>query len=298
MNLSTDFEQNQNLHCIVCGSPDITHIGITGGFPLCNCKECGLQFLYPRPSREELKCIYADYYRPWGIDTSGDAVSEMKMRTFRGYMQHVERYAPKGRLLDVGCATGELLSVARNMGFDAYGIEISPKGVEKCRTIFGEGRIASKPLEKGDFPDGSFDVVTLCDVLEHLEAPGDFLAIVATLLKPEGILLIVTPDTSSWTCRLMGASWPHFKKEHLYYFSRTNIIKFLPSALVVMELVGAKKSLSIRYCRNIIEAHNGSTIGARLISFLRFFPRGLQVWPFSVGFGEMLILARKGNVVR
>ncbi|MDD2365629.1 MAG: class I SAM-dependent methyltransferase [Desulfuromonadaceae bacterium] len=296
MRCTSGSEAEADLLCSLCGSADIGEMSSQGGFPLKKCSKCGLQFLHPQPDTEELRSIYSDYYRSWDIDASGDEVSRMKMRTFRGYLEAVKQYVPSGHLLDVGCATGELLSVASEMGYYVHGIEISPKGVARCRIKFGEERITSKPLVRGDFPDESFDLVTMCDVLEHLETPVEFLDTVEKLLKPGGILLIATPDTYSWSCRLMKSSWPHYKKEHLYYFNRSNMLRLLPPGLVIKRLSVARKCLTLRYCLSILDADNSSVLLTRLSGLLRFLPGFLQVMPVRVAFGEMLVLVRKERV--
>lgn len=279
--------------CSLCSSDDTVSLGDVGRYPLLQCRSCGLQFLWPPPGSLELERIYSDYYRSWNLEACAVDVSCMKRCTFEGYLRKVVPLVPSGKLLDVGCATGELLEVARDIGYDVFGVEISPPGIERCRERFGAERISSKQLERSDFPAGFFDIVTLSDVMEHLPDPHGFLDIAAYLLRPGGILLIVTPDTSSWSRSFMGMKWPHYKEEHLYYYNRATITRLLRPAFVPLIVEKATKCLTMRYCRSVTEAYESRSVVSGLIRKSRLLPMGLQNVIFRGGVGEMLVIARK-----
>ncbi len=100
------------------------------------CDDCGLVFLNPQPSDEELARIYgADYFL--GSDTAAgrEAVSEIKQATARLYLAETSRYSglKKGRLLEIGCGDGDSLVAAESGGWQVTGVEYSPAACEKVR---------------------------------------------------------------------------------------------------------------------------------------------------------------------
>ncbi|HEY0789232.1 MAG TPA: class I SAM-dependent methyltransferase, partial [Thermoanaerobaculia bacterium] len=74
----------------------------------------------------------------------------------------------------------------------------------------------------------AFDAVTLFHVFEHLADPHDALATLAELLRPGGILVLITPDTESLLCSISGDRWVSYKfPEHLILYSRSALIELL-----------------------------------------------------------------------
>jgi 2-polyprenyl-3-methyl-5-hydroxy-6-metoxy-1,4-benzoquinol methylase len=224
----------------------------------------------------------------------------MKRDTFRGYFDPLLQHVSSGTLLDIGCATGELMELAKEMGFDVYGVEISPEGYSICNKKFGEDRIIKSSLKAGDFPSGFFDVITLCDVLEHITEPKVFLEIINDILKPNGLLMIVTPDTSSWACKIMGMRWPHYKEEHVYYYNQSNLVKLLSPNFSIVILKKAYKRLTLNYVAHILQTYSHS----RVLKAIAFMSQKLSVvirsHHFNVHIGESYALFRKrsSNVSR
>ena len=98
--------------CQVCGSTSIKErFVIFDTKRICVCESCGVEFLYPQLTDEELKKLYSEtYYTPWGLTGSAEneALKRMKVATFNLRLDLVQTFVQKGRLLDVGCATGYL----------------------------------------------------------------------------------------------------------------------------------------------------------------------------------------------
>lgn len=262
-------------------------------YSLIECMKCGLQFLDPIPDKKNLDKIYSNYYKAWDIDASEREVSRMKSKTFSGYLKKITGYLSSGTLLDIGCATGELLQVAQGMGFDVYGVEISPDGIRRCREKFGENRIIGAHIKAGDFPCEFFDIIALSDVIEHVREPTIFLNTLYNLLKPGGLLMIVTPDTSSWTRKIMKRHWLHYKEEHLYYYNRRNIVKLLGPHLKIIMSGNAYKTLTIEYFLNILKAYSGYGVFFRIMYLYKLLPSWLRLSSFKFYIGEMFILCKK-----
>ena len=135
----------------------------------------------------------------------------------------MNRYLPYHRdrtLLDVGCAHGFMLEAASQLGYVSSGLEISPAGDIARERGF---HVVGSNLEDRPFPPESFDVVTMIDVIEHLTDPLEALRCVYAMLKPEGIVFLVTPDIGSLSARIMRSAWPHYLPEHLIYYSPTSM---------------------------------------------------------------------------
>jgi 2-polyprenyl-3-methyl-5-hydroxy-6-metoxy-1,4-benzoquinol methylase len=122
------------------------------------------------------------------------------------------------KILDVGCGNGYCLMALKETGAQCFGSEFSKKwrsfAMEKTGvTVYEE------PLEH--FPQRDFDVLTLFDVIEHIEKPVPFMEAAGRLLKPGGRVLIYTPNFDSFSIRVMGKYSNHISPHgHLIFFNR------------------------------------------------------------------------------
>ena len=120
------------------------------------------------------------------------------------------------RLLDVGCGVGWFLAYLQDQGVACKGLEVNPTAVDFCRRRGLDA--ATTPLD--DEPDGSFDVITMFDVLEHLDQPVDTLATARDKLKPGGFLVGYTPNIHSVAYELMGSKQNTLAPfEHVGFFN-------------------------------------------------------------------------------
>jgi SAM-dependent methyltransferase len=176
---------------------------------LSRCLDCGHLFADPAPKPAFIVSLYQDVEDPLY-----DTEAEGRSKNFRPILARLAKLAPgKGRLFDVGAATGILLDLARRDGWERYGI----------------------PLRQGSFeesavPAGSCRAVTMVDLIEHTPRPRAAVAKAASILAPGGVVCIVTPDIHSPLARLAGRRWWHLRPGHLAYFSRTSLDALLQSA--------------------------------------------------------------------
>jgi 2-polyprenyl-3-methyl-5-hydroxy-6-metoxy-1,4-benzoquinol methylase len=189
------------------------------------CRTCGLQYVSPR-LRPDL--IMAGYQE--GTDERFVSQAAARERTFARGLTILERYAPRrGRLLDVGTAAGSFLHVAAAKGWDVSGCEPNRWLCEWGKSHYGLDLRAGS-IGDQHYPDASFDVVTLWDVLEHAPDPLDLLRECSRVLKPGGLLVVNYPDIGSWIARVMGRRWVFLLSVHLYYFTRRTIAEMLTRA--------------------------------------------------------------------
>jgi SAM-dependent methyltransferase len=202
------------------------------------CRQCGA---VQQPS---LPAGVHELYR----DMSDDAylVEEHGRRaTAVRLLELIRARVPAGRLLDVGCGHGLLLDEARTAGYEPTGLELSRSAAGHARDGLGLD-VREVPLEAFEDPEG-FDVVVLADVLEHLDDPVDGLARCARLLRPGGVLCVVTPDPSSATARLAGARWWGYVPAHTCLLPRLTLRELLTAqGLVLSTDVALVRTFSAR----------------------------------------------------
>jgi SAM-dependent methyltransferase len=174
--------------CRVCSS--INHIPFADalGYRIVLCRDCGLWYVNPQPTIEELEQFYAEYDE--GIQWRQN--EEPFNRAMRDVIISLKQ---TGTVLDVGCGSGNFLLCMRGTGFSVFGIEPSKTGSEYTEASNGVEVFKGMVEEYLALPDHkSFDVVTLLNVLEHLTDPARTLIQVSQLMNPGGILAIVVPN--------------------------------------------------------------------------------------------------------
>lgn len=187
------------------------------------CHVCG--HIYANPTWESDELIAAYSAVEDGVYLAERGGREL---TFRKHLQSLEAHLgpPNARrLLDVGAYIGVFVEVARTAGWDAIGLEPSHWAVAEARR-HGLPMIAGT-LTAPELRAVSFDVITLWDVIEHLENPHAELARARELLRPGGGIVVHTMDIASPIARLMGARWPWLMAMHVQYFSRRTLTRML-----------------------------------------------------------------------
>lgn len=204
-------------------------------FTLVRCAGCGLRRLHPQPDDVTLSAAYPEGYGPHtrpGL--SGRAKAGLERRSVRQLSEFLN--APR-RVLDVGCATGELLLAIRAAGNpNVTGVETSRQASSIARSrglavFHGE-------LSDAHFDDQSFDTVLLSHTLEHVADPVAFMREVWRILAPEGVVLLWLPNVDSVEARLLGRYWIGYDApRHLTTFSVGLLGRTLAATAFVVESV-------------------------------------------------------------
>jgi len=146
---------------------------------------------------------HGDVYPDYTIE-SVKATNEKRMNLVKQF------WKGKGKILDVGCALGFFLLIAKNQGFDTYGIDISEYAIQEAKKILGTSVVCNDVEKKIPFRDKFFDVITCWDVIEHLQNPRLFLKRLSRKLRHGGLLFIETLNYESLSRKLMKENWYYF----------------------------------------------------------------------------------------
>ncbi len=263
--------------CNICNSKAEEIISKIGVGNIVRCKKCGLLYKNPRLSdKDEI-----DRYKHQIYDDSHSLVeNKSKKEIFVSTLNKLEHH--RGKILDIGCADGYFLALARERGWEPYGIEISDFLLRKARERLGWKQIIGVPLKTANFPPNSFDVISMWDVLDHLTDPLRELIEIRRILKKKGLLIIRVRNMAFHV--LMNKL---FKKNllgiikrptiiHLYGFNNKNIKVLLEKTnLSKLKIENSKLSLGDPYSQ--IKFLDGSSINffksiyyasSELISFI------------------------------
>lgn len=231
--------------------------GVPGLWSLLRCPQCGLVWLHPCPRRDEVLNLYVRYHthspsigEDWRASSIRRSSREAVLHRVCGYeadplpagggmrrlmADAIEWLDPfqdvtagsvmwlpasrRGRLLDVGCGSGEFMAKMRGLGWETVGIEPDPVAAKTARS-HQQLDVVCASLEEAGLPAESFDVVTMSHVIEHVHDPIGFLGECRRLLRPDGVMVVVTPNSRSLGSRWFGRSWRGWEvPRHLFVFS-------------------------------------------------------------------------------
>jgi 2-polyprenyl-3-methyl-5-hydroxy-6-metoxy-1,4-benzoquinol methylase len=283
--------------CPVCRGTHCSAWAKRQGYQLYCCHSCHLVFQAVEQPDAAIHDIYdAGYYRPWLIDRFDQSVWDMKVRTCREYLSLIDKATGNGRrekrrLLDIGCAHGFMLEAASQAGYYVSGVEVSPAAAiaqERGYAVF-QGTV-----EDSDFEPNTFDTITLIDVLEHLPRPGQTLEKAKSLLKPGGVLFVVTPDIRSITARLLKGLWPHYLREHYCYYSAPSLrALFQPAGMDILLIRSGFKFLTTNYILGHLRTSPGGPIATGLWRLSRLLPEKVTNTPWKYPTEMMAVACRR-----
>jgi 2-polyprenyl-3-methyl-5-hydroxy-6-metoxy-1,4-benzoquinol methylase len=256
----------------------------------CRNPECGLWWLDPMPHPEDIGKAYEDYFTHDA--TSPANPNGLVRRIFRmakaAYMQQRFGYSCEstplakslgkifallpnrsnyvdasimylsacsgGRLLDVGCGSGTTLRIMQDLGWDAEGIDFDPITVENARSKCLNVHLGT--LQEQQYNDDSFDAVVMCHVIEHVHDPLGLIRECRRVLKPNGRLVILTPNIDSRGHRRFQRAWLFLDPpRHLHLFNRATLTE-----------LAAKAGLETLVARTSARTSGRMVIGSREIA--------------------------------
>ncbi len=234
------------------------NINLSGEFSLYACNSCKAIFLNPQPTLNKLKKYYPKekYYSLNKIDVNSKKF-KIKKALYQIYFNPPKNnflkkvlFSPlkfmvrsthlnkKGKLLDIGCGSGQFIYEMKSLGLDVYGIE--PGDFDKESNNRYKLNIKNTNLLKAKYPREFFDIITINHVIEHLGNPNETLNEINKIIKKKGILIIGIPNTNSLAYKIFKKNWYQLDiPRHLWNYSDKNI-------KILLEKNGFK-ILKIRY---------------------------------------------------
>lgn len=260
--------------CPVCGGTDLKSFLTTTDytltkekFSLVECSTCKLVITSPHPENQDLGKYYQsnDYISHTSkANTLADALYLIARKfTLRSKRKLANSLQPKkGNLLDIGCGTGDFLATCQENGWKASGVEPSSsaatlakqKGIQTVETI--------------DLVKGSFQLITLWHVLEHVPDLNETLHKIRELLAPDGVLLVAVPNHSCADGKKYKEYWAGFDvPRHLWHFNQQNMDQLLSKNSLTLQKT-LPLVLDAYYVSLLSEAYQGKGIVRYVNAFL------------------------------
>jgi len=216
--------------CPICGSDKIRRLWEYGQYSYVRCPGCALVYQNPQPVSENLVERYDEEYFAYEIENEEEYFNLMRLGLDDIDFDSLTRSIPEAQrtIVDIGCATGRLISSLQETGWRVRGVEICKPSAEYGIKTYGI-RIHIGTLESAGFKDASFRVVHCSHLIEHLTDPVTFLAEVRRVLSADGWLILSTPNISGFQAKLMRANWRSAIPDHLFLYSKKTISRLLSS---------------------------------------------------------------------
>ena len=272
-----------NVDAFRCTNPGYGHHA-----QIVQCVHCGYVYANPRWSETELLTAYTAV-------TDDMYVQERTGRelTFQKHLQAMEKVvgSADGRsLLDVGAYIGVFVEIAMAAGWAVCGVEPSNWAALEAQK---QGlNVINGTQDAPQLNGRQFDVITMWDVIEHVDDPSAEIAKSYQLLKPGGWLVVHTMDIDSFMARLMGRRWPWLMDMHLHYFSQKTLAQMLTQNGFEVVWSGAQgRYLRLGYLATRVGGLNATA--GRLLSKLIDGGR-LSELALPINFGDLFtVYARK-----
>jgi SAM-dependent methyltransferase len=199
-------------------------------FDVVECRGCGLLRLEPQPEPGDLKDYYPNLY--WAKGRTRHGLAGLYRRiVLRDHTRFVLKAIrgmglPRARILDMGCGAGDLLASLRGYGHAGIGLDIAASALQAAAEVGVPGVRADHSA--APFASGSFDVVMLFHLLEHIPNPDAAIREAWRLLADDGRMILQVPNADSWQYALLGRYWSGLDvPRHLYDFGRHDLEEFL-----------------------------------------------------------------------
>ena len=178
--------------CNLCGQDNAVELAIINDTRIVRCCKCGLVYVNPRQDHD-LALSHEEYYGDGWVLAEASHWNVGSTCAFVETLRLIRIYQSSGKLLDIGCSGGFFLDMARQYGYEPYGIELDRSACDFAADKFGLD-VSHGCLFDAKFAEDFFEVVTIQNVLEHVDSPRDMLGEVLRVLKPGGLVVVVVPN--------------------------------------------------------------------------------------------------------
>ncbi len=258
------------------------------------CTTCGLVQVLPHLSA---RAVEEKYHDDWSHFTPYVSQSAAHRSYFRVFIKYLETLTPlRGKtMLDVGCAIGLLVDEANRYGVKAEGIDISKSAVaygnKQHLPLSNQTSVSWRKKKKNTM---RYDIITALSVIEHDADPFGMLQSLYDMTKPNGIVVLSTPNFDTVYRKLMGRRWVGYQHpEHLWIFTPKTITRLLQQAGFVDIVV--RRDFQRHYSVSYAFTRLGDYLPAfcRVFSVFASFFGALKIPAMINPWGDMLVIARR-----
>jgi len=211
--------------CSVCGNTDTSHFAVAyakEGIDVIQCDKCSFVFIPPYYRKT---VSYTDYKDEKVADQVRKGNNWVKIQRHKLRFKLIKKYKSSGKLFDLGVGWGHFLLTGKMLGYEVSGIEVSEQPYLYSKNDLG------LPVEHVDFfkmrEDNKFDVLTMWDVLEHIDRADTVIEKCAKLITKGGYIVIQVPQIDSYIAKKYGKDWKMMGLDHVNYFSKKTLSQLL-----------------------------------------------------------------------
>ena len=218
----------RKIPCPLCEEKENEKLFVRAGYTFVRCLDCGLVYVNPQVLPEIIHNTYHNDISStelWMKVLLNQKDIDWRMDYFKDILAKIENHTQRGKILDVGCALGYFLKIAKDSGWETVGLELSQIGSKHAKEKFNL-KVINKTVEEASFSPNTFDAISMIGVLEHLPNPLQLLRQCMRILKPEGVILVVVPNMYSLlNMVLRDKSLTFDGRNHLVHFSKDTLQK-------------------------------------------------------------------------
>ena len=199
------------------------------------CSDCGIIYIHPQPTAEEIKSLYSKEYFDGGYRCghegsyfNDETIEKLGDNTL---LHKIKQYKSSGELLEIGCAGGAFLNAARAFGYGVRGVEFSEDAAGFARKKFNLDVITGDLADANYLPE-TFDIIFMGDVLEHLPDPVDTMKRINRVIKKGGLLVLLCPmQTNTLYSRLGFAAYGAAGKRVTVQLPPYHLFEYRPKSI-------------------------------------------------------------------
>jgi 2-polyprenyl-3-methyl-5-hydroxy-6-metoxy-1,4-benzoquinol methylase len=241
MNVIPEF-MSEDIHCCVCDNKEPKQFSLKyqkEKFAVVVCNQCDFHFIPPYYRK---KIEYSNYKNSSVTDAIRSGNNWLKVQRHKLRFKFVSKFVKQGKLFDLGAGWGHFMLAGKELGYDVYGVEISEEPYKYCVQDL------KLPVDHIDFfemdENKKFDVITMWDVLEHIDKADVFLQKCHKLTADNGYLILQVPQIDSYFAKKQKDKWNMMGLDHVNYFSKKNMQQILANS--GYEMVAIKSSFEIK----------------------------------------------------
>lgn len=215
----------EDILCCVCCNKDADKFTLKyqkENFAVVTCNACSFHFVPPYYRKR----IEYSQYKNADVTAAVRAGNNwVKIQRHKLRFRFIQKYVKSGSLFDLGAGWGHFMLAGKELGYDVYGIEISEQPYLYCVNDL------KLPVDHIDFfkmnEEKKFDVVTMWDVLEHIDRADTFLDKCSRVTAMGGYLFLQVPQIDSYIAKKYRDDWKMMGLDHVNYFSKSTIREIL-----------------------------------------------------------------------